>query len=90
VSQRISFSRNSDLSSVELNLLADLSRLIVTAANGNLISQVKILTQNRAVFSTSRSDNLFSPKIETTCSSPCAQEQRAFNGVDVVLSIAFV
>ena len=32
MSQRISFSRNSDLSSVELNLLADLSRLIVTAA----------------------------------------------------------
>ena len=33
MSQRISFSRNSDLSSVELNLLADLSRLIVTAAH---------------------------------------------------------
>ena len=32
MSQRISFSRNSDLSSVELNLLADLSRLIVTVA----------------------------------------------------------
>ena len=36
MSQRISFSRNSDLSSVELNLLADLSRLIVTVAAYNI------------------------------------------------------
>jgi len=29
-------------------------------SNGNLISQLKILTQNRAVFSTLRSNNFFS------------------------------
>ena len=34
--QRVSFSQNSDLSSVELNILADLSRLIVTAASNHL------------------------------------------------------
>ena len=41
VSQRISFSRNSDLSSVELNLLADLSRLIVTVATTHELLQGK-------------------------------------------------
>ena len=60
-------------------------------SNGNLISQLKILIQNQAVFSTSRSNNLFSPKIETTtCTSSYAHDQRAFDGMDVVVSIFFV
>ena len=63
-------------------------------SNGNLISQLKILIQNQAVFSTLRPNNLFSPKIEcTTSTSPYAQDQRAFDGmdvVDVVVSIALV
>ena len=60
-------------------------------SNGNLISQLKILIQNQAVFSTLRSNNFFSPKIETTtCTSSYAHDQRAFNGMDVVVSIALV
>jgi hypothetical protein len=72
-----------------------LKNTINRKSNGNLISQHKILIQNQAVFylafSTSRSNNLFSPKIEiTTCSSSYAHDQRAFIGVDVVVSIALV
>ena len=60
-------------------------------SNGNLISQLKILIQNQAVFSTLRSNNFFCPKIEcTTCTSPYAQDQRAFSGIGVVHSIALV
>ena len=60
-------------------------------SNGNLISQLKILIQNQAVFSTLRSNNFFSPKIETTtCTSSYAHDQRAFDGMDVVVSIALV
>ena len=59
--------------------------------NGNLISQLKILIQNQAVFRTLRSNNFFSPKIETTtCTSSYAHDQRAFDGMDVVVSIALV
>ena len=60
-------------------------------SNGNLISQLKILIQNRAVFETSSTDNFFSPKIE--CTTPTfldARDHARSNGMGVVHSIALV
>ena len=55
-------------------------------SNGNLISQLKILVQNQAVFSTSRSNNFFFSEDR----NHNAHDQRAFDGMDVVVSIALV
>ena len=75
----------------KLKIKTVLKNTFYRKSNGNLISQLKILIQNQAVFSTSRSNNFFSPKIETTtCTSSYAHDQRAFDGMDVVVSIALV